>query len=173
MWWLVQCSLPDPTLFVNACKKLKLDISLVHCAECVLYAVDLHCVDLNLCTTLSDLLRRQVFVALRDGTLPEMFSGVHVTFRTPMPALLLQVYTIGGRPLGFRLPIVHYWWFDFQAFIGSVMIAIGNIDQLIDAFSASAWTFYGLAIGALLIMRITHEDVPRSFEVSWSQAGLS
>jgi hypothetical protein len=45
------------------------------------------------------------------------------------------------------------------------MIAVGSIDQLIDAFSASAWIFYGLAIGALLIMRITHEDVRRSFEV--------
>ena len=45
------------------------------------------------------------------------------------------------------------------------MIAIGSIDQLIDAFSASVWIFYGLAIGALLIMRITHEDMHRSFEV--------
>lgn len=36
---------------------------------------------------------------------------------------------------------------------------------MIDAFSASAWIFYGLAIGAILIMRITHEDVQRKFEV--------
>ena len=47
------------------------------------------------------------------------------------------------------------------------MIAVGSIDQLIDAFSASAWVFYGLAIGALLIMRITHEDIRRSFEVRY------
>ena len=52
--------------------------------------------------------------------------------------------------------------------MASVMIAVGSIDQLIDAFSASAWVFYGLAIGALLIMRITHEDVRRSFEVRQS-----
>lgn len=83
-----------------------------------------------------------MFVASRDGNLPEMFSGVHVTWRTPLPAVLLQ------------------------AFMAAVMIAIGDIDQLIDAFSASAWTFYGLAIGAVIIMRLTHGDVPRSFEVS-------
>lgn len=83
-----------------------------------------------------------MFVASRDGNLPELLSGVHVTFRTPMPAVLMQ------------------------AFVAAVMIAIGDIDQLIDAFSASAWTFYGLAIGAVIIMRLTHEDVPRSFEVS-------
>lgn len=45
------------------------------------------------------------------------------------------------------------------------MVSIGSIDQLIDAFSASVWIFNGLAIGALLIMRITHEDKHRSFEV--------
>ena len=85
---------------------------------------------------------RQMFVGARDGNLPEMLSGIHVTLRTPMPAVL------------------------FQAFMASVMVAVGDIDQLIDAFSASAWTFYGLAIGAVIIMRITHEDMPRSFEVS-------
>lgn len=49
--------------------------------------------------------------------------------------------------------------------MASVMVSIGSIDQLIDAFSASVWIFNGLAIGALLIMRITHEDKHRSFEV--------
>ena len=52
-----------------------------------------------------------------------------------------------------------------QTFISMVMVAVGNIDQLIDAFTASVWLFHGLAIGALLIMRITHQDVPRKFEV--------
>lgn len=54
----------------------------------------------------------------------------------------------------------------------SVMIAVGSIDQLIDAFSASAWVFYGLSFGALLIMRITHDDVPRSFEVNGNLIAL-
>ena len=52
------------------------------------------------------------------------------------------------------------------------MIAVGSIDQLIDAFSASAWVFYGLSFGALLIMRITHDDVPRSFEVNGNLIAL-
>lgn len=34
---------------------------------------------------------RQAFASSRDGILPEMFSGVHVTFKTPMPAVLLHV----------------------------------------------------------------------------------
>ena len=45
------------------------------------------------------------------------------------------------------------------------MILVGTINQLIDAFNAASWVFYGLAIGGLLIMRITHEDVPRPFKV--------
>ena len=34
---------------------------------------------------------RAYFAAARDGILPDMFSGVHRTFKTPMPATLLQV----------------------------------------------------------------------------------
>ena len=34
---------------------------------------------------------RVVFVAAREGHLPEFLSGVHVTARTPIPAVLMQV----------------------------------------------------------------------------------
>ena len=51
------------------------------------------------------------------------------------------------------------------------MIAVGNIDQLIDAFTASVWLFHGLAISALFIMRLTHQDVPRKFEVGLGGGG--
>ena len=42
---------------------------------------------------------RIFFVAARDGILPDMFSGVHRTFKTPMPAILLQVGIISSLHL--------------------------------------------------------------------------
>ena len=34
---------------------------------------------------------RLTFAAARDGMLPMLFSGLHTTFNTPLPAILLQV----------------------------------------------------------------------------------
>ena len=34
---------------------------------------------------------RVVFVAAREGHLPEVLSGVHATAKTPVPALIIQV----------------------------------------------------------------------------------
>ena len=36
-------------------------------------------------------LSRVIFSTARDGHIPGMFSGVHNMFKTPMPAVLLQV----------------------------------------------------------------------------------
>lgn len=58
-----------------------------------------------------------------------------------------------------------------QTLMSSLMIVIGTIDKLIEAFSATTWVFYGLGIGALLVMRITHKDVPRPFEVTYMDIG--
>ena len=41
--------------------------------------------------TFHSLIHRVVFSTARDGHIPGMFSGVHNTFMTPMPAILLQV----------------------------------------------------------------------------------
>ena len=84
---------------------------------------------------------REIFVAARDGMLPEILCGVHVSFKTPMPAVLLQ------------------------SVISAVYILMGNIDQLINAFSAALWLFYALGIFGIFIMRITHKDKHRPFKV--------
>lgn len=34
---------------------------------------------------------RVVFVAAREGHLPDFLSGLHVTAKTPVPAIILQV----------------------------------------------------------------------------------
>ncbi len=37
---------------------------------------------------------RAVFVAAREGDLPDFLSGLHATAKTPVPAILLQVCTL-------------------------------------------------------------------------------
>ena len=34
---------------------------------------------------------RVIFVAAREGHLPDFLSGLHVTARTPVPAIIMQV----------------------------------------------------------------------------------
>ena len=45
------------------------------------------------------------------------------------------------------------------------MISVGNIGELISAFSAAAFVFYLLVFIALIIMRVTHPNEPRPFKV--------
>ena len=77
----------------------------------------------------------------RDGLLLDALSGLHRTFRTPVPGVIVL------------------------AVISSVLVVIGNIDDLIGGVSSAVWLFYGLAIAGLLIMRVTHKDEPRPYRV--------
>ena len=45
------------------------------------------------------------------------------------------------------------------------MILGGDIEFLLDGYSAVMWIFYGLTFAALLIMRITHSSVKRPYKV--------
>ena len=40
-----------------------------------------------------------------------------------------------------------------------------NFDTLVNAFSFTAWLFYGLVIASVIILRFTHRDHPRPFKV--------
>ncbi|KAF0293207.1 b(0,+)-type amino acid transporter 1 [Amphibalanus amphitrite] len=84
---------------------------------------------------------RICFASARQGHMVDILSFIHARHLTPAPALL------------------------FNAVLASGMIAAGNIDNLIDFFSFSAWTIYGLVMLALLILRRTQPELPRPYRV--------
>jgi len=46
-----------------------------------------------------------------------------------------------------------------------VFVIPNNFDTLVNAFSFTAWLFYGLVIASVIILRFTHRDHPRPFKV--------
>lgn len=84
---------------------------------------------------------RLLFAAGREGHMMQVVSHVHITSLTPTPGLI------------------------FTAVIAILMVFSGTIDSLIDFFSFTAWIFYGGAMVALLVMRITRPDVRRPYKV--------
>lgn len=85
---------------------------------------------------------RITFSAARDGLLPEFLSGIQKNFKTPLPATLMLF------------------------FMGSALLMVGDISDLIEGCSASVFLFYLLVIIGLIIMRFTHKEEPRLFK-SW------
>ena len=53
-----------------------------------------------------------------------------------------------------------------QFLMGSVLLCVGDISELIEGTSASIFLFYLLVIVGLIIMRFTHAEEPRLFKVS-------
>jgi solute carrier family 7 (L-type amino acid transporter), member 9/15 len=84
---------------------------------------------------------RLCFAASREGHLLDILSYVHVRRLTPAPGLI------------------------FHSLIASAMVLYGTIDSLIDFFSFTAWIFYGGAMLALIVMRITKPNYPRPYRV--------
>ncbi|UYV81166.1 SLC7A9 [Cordylochernes scorpioides] len=84
---------------------------------------------------------RLVFVAGREGHMPEAFSYVNVKRLTPLVAII------------------------FNTFLCAVMILLGNINSLIDFFSFTAWIFYGGAMALVIVLRFTMKDTPRPYKV--------
>lgn len=84
---------------------------------------------------------RVLYVAAREGHLPEIFSYVHVRHCTPLPSLIVSTL------------------------IAASMVLMGEIFELIDFFSFTAWFFYGLTMLALIILRITQKTRPRPYKV--------
>ena len=84
---------------------------------------------------------RIILSSAREGLFPRALGGVHLTRRTPLPAII------------------------FVAVISAILVVTGNIDDLVDGASSATWVFYGLTIAALLIMRVTHKDEPRPYKV--------
>ncbi|CAH1779581.1 unnamed protein product [Owenia fusiformis] len=84
---------------------------------------------------------RLCYVAAREGHMVEILSMVNVRRLTPLPSLV------------------------FTAIIALIMIIPGDIGSLIDFFSFTAWLFYGGTMLALIVMRFTHSDEPRPYQV--------
>ena len=46
-----------------------------------------------------------------------------------------------------------------------MLICVGTIEQIIDAFVATIWVFYGLSLLGIIIMRLTEPERRRPFKV--------
>ncbi|XP_071785073.1 b(0,+)-type amino acid transporter 1-like [Asterias amurensis] len=84
---------------------------------------------------------RLAFVSAREGHTVKVLSMVHVRRYTPIPALL------------------------FQASIALLMIIPGDFDTLVNYLSFTAWTFFGLTMVSLLVLRYKRPDVHRPIKV--------
>ena len=90
---------------------------------------------------------RVILSSAREGLFPSALGGVHQTYKTPVPAII------------------------FVAVISAILVVTGNIDDLVDGASSATWVFYGITIGGLLIMRVTHKDEPRPYK-AWLLAPI-
>ncbi|XP_045193427.1 b(0,+)-type amino acid transporter 1-like isoform X3 [Mercenaria mercenaria] len=84
---------------------------------------------------------RVMYVAAREGHLPEVFSYIHVKQYTPLPSLVVSVI------------------------LAAAMVLFGEIFALIDFFSFTAWFFYGLTMLSLIVLRCTQKERKRPYKV--------
>ncbi|XP_072528806.1 cystine/glutamate transporter isoform X3 [Salminus brasiliensis] len=84
---------------------------------------------------------RMLFVGAREGHWPALFSMIHIRRKTPLPAVLLLY------------PLV------------IVMVARGEIFQLVNFASFSRWFFIALATLGLLVHRYRYPEHLRPFKV--------
>ena len=56
-------------------------------------------------------------------------------------------------------------YYTTQTCIATIMISVGDIGELIDAFSGASFVFYLLVFIGLVIMRFTYRHEPRPFKV--------
>ncbi|CRL02918.1 CLUMA_CG015850, isoform A [Clunio marinus] len=84
---------------------------------------------------------RLCFVSARENHMPKVLSYVHVTRSTPAPAVFLQ------------------------GMLALIFLVVGDIAPLIEFASFLIWFFYGTAMLALLMMRVTHANTHRPYKV--------
>ncbi|KAI1888564.1 hypothetical protein AGOR_G00186470 [Albula goreensis] len=84
---------------------------------------------------------RMLFVGAREGHWPALFSMIHVRRQTPLPAVLLLY------------PLV------------VLMVARGELFQLVNFASFSRWLFIAMATMGMLIHRYRFPQLPRPFKV--------
>jgi APA family basic amino acid/polyamine antiporter len=84
---------------------------------------------------------RVYYAMARDGLFPGMFGKISSRYRTPMLALIVQ----------------GVW--------SAVLAVSGSYDQLFTDVIFTAWIFYGLAVGGVLVLRRTQPQIHRLFRV--------
>jgi APA family basic amino acid/polyamine antiporter len=84
---------------------------------------------------------RVYYAMARDGAFPRVFGQISSRYRTPMLALIVQ----------------GVW--------SAVLAVSGSYEQLFTDVIFTAWIFYGLAVGAVLVLRRTEPRMPRPFRV--------
>lgn len=91
---------------------------------------------------------RILFAAARQRQLPSAFALVHKDFNTPFPAVILQVT------------------------LSILLISIGTLESLLEAFSFIAWIVYGFSFLSIYILRYKDPDLARPFKVWFWLPGL-
>jgi APA family basic amino acid/polyamine antiporter len=84
---------------------------------------------------------RVYYAMARDGSFPGVFGQMSSRYRTPMLALIVQ----------------GVW--------SAVLAVSGSYEQLFTDVIFTAWIFYGLAVGAVLVLRRTQPQFNRLFRV--------
>lgn len=84
---------------------------------------------------------RAYFAMARDGEFPQIFGRISDRYRTPMIALLVQ-----GA------------W-------ATVLALSGSYQQLFTDVIFTAWIFYGLAVAAVIVLRVKRPHLERRFRV--------
>jgi len=84
---------------------------------------------------------RLFFAGADEGQLPQIFACIHAQKFTPVPALLLQCV------------------------ISVFVLTTGSIYELITYVSFVLWVSTGVAVAALLRLRVTQPDLPRPIRV--------
>jgi APA family basic amino acid/polyamine antiporter len=85
---------------------------------------------------------RCYFQMARDGLLPARLGEVHPRYHTPAKAIALQ-----------------------GVWSCVLILLIGGFSQLFTYVVFGGWIFYGLAVGAVVVLRRTEPDLPRPFRV--------
>jgi APA family basic amino acid/polyamine antiporter len=81
-----------------------------------------------------------------DGLFFRSFAAIHPRFRTPIVA------TVG------------------QGAFAAVFTLVGTFQQLFTSYVFTSWIFYGLAVGAVIVLRHRRPDLPRPYRCPWYPA---
>jgi basic amino acid/polyamine antiporter, APA family len=84
---------------------------------------------------------RVYYAMAQDGIFPRGFASIHERYRAPVFALIIQGIWAAG------------------------LAASGTYQQLFTYVIFTAWIFYGLAVGAVLVLRRTQPELERSYRV--------
>ncbi|KAJ0062957.1 hypothetical protein NL108_009557, partial [Boleophthalmus pectinirostris] len=83
---------------------------------------------------------RIIFVAAREGHLPDILSMAHVHRLTPSPSLI------------------------FTAAIALVVLMSGDFETIVNYASFAAWFFIGITVSGVIYLRIKKPDLPRPYK---------